>query len=90
MLDLRHLQALHAVVSTGSVRAAAASLGYTPSAISQHIAALQRDTGAMLLERHGRGVRPTPAGLLLARRGADLLSHAAETETPLAALLAGQ
>jgi DNA-binding transcriptional LysR family regulator len=90
MLDLRHLQALHAVVDTGSVRAAAAALGYTPSAISQHVAALQRDTGAVLLERHGRGVRPTPAGLLLAHRAGDLLSHAAETETALAALLAGE
>ncbi|MFE3618404.1 helix-turn-helix domain-containing protein, partial [Streptomyces anulatus] len=44
------------VVATGSVAAAASTLGYSPSAISQHLAALQRETGLQLLERVGRGV----------------------------------
>lgn len=57
MLDLRRLQALHAVVTTGSVKDAAARLGYTPSAVSQHITTLERETRTVLLEPAGRGVR---------------------------------
>ena len=66
MLDPRRLQVLSAVVEAGSVTAAAAILGYTPSAISQSIAALERETGSMLFEKAGRGIRPTQAGRLLA------------------------
>jgi DNA-binding transcriptional LysR family regulator len=90
MLDMRHLRALHAVVVTGSVRAAAARLGYTPSAVSQHITALERRTATPLLEPAGRGVRPTAAGQLLARYAAGLLDHLAEAEAALAALNAGE
>jgi DNA-binding transcriptional LysR family regulator len=90
VLDLRRLQALHAVVITGSVKDAAAQLGYTPSAISQHITALERDTGTALLEPAGRGVRPTQAGRLLASHAASLLDHAAAAEAELAALNAGE
>jgi len=90
MLDLRRLQALAAVVSTGSVKDAAAQLGYTPSAVSQHIAALERDTRTGLLEPAGRGVRPTAAGQLLAEHARALLDRAAEAEAELAALTAGE
>ena len=90
MLDLRRLQALHAVVATGSVKDAAARLGYTPSAISQHIAALERETRTVLLEHAGRGVRPTAAGRLLAGHAASLLDRVAEAEAALAALNAGE
>ena len=90
MLDLRRLQALHAVVATGSVKDAAARLGYTPSAISQHITTLERETRTVLLEPAGRGVRPTPAGRLLADHAASLLDRLAETEAALAALTAGE
>ena len=62
MLNVHRLAVLHAVVSAGSVTGAAAELSYTPSAVSQHIAALERETGAALLERIGRRVRPTPGG----------------------------
>ena len=55
MLDVRRMQMLAAVVSTGSVTAAAARLGYTPSAISQQVAALEKEAGTELLERVGRG-----------------------------------
>jgi DNA-binding transcriptional LysR family regulator len=90
VLDLRRLQALHAVVVTGSVKDAAAQLGYTPSAISQHITALERETRTVLLEPAGRGVRPTQAGRLLAGHAASLLDRAAEAEAALAALNAGE
>ncbi len=65
MLDVRRMQVLRAVVSSGSVTAAAAHLGYTPSAVSQQVAALEKEAGIALLERVGRGVRPTAAGRLL-------------------------
>jgi DNA-binding transcriptional LysR family regulator len=90
VLDPRRLRALHAVVSTGSVKEAAAELGYSASAISQHIAALQRETRSVLLEPAGRGVRATAAGELLAERAARILESLAEAEAELMALNAGQ
>ena len=90
VLDMRRLQALHAVVDSGSVKDAAARLGYTPSAISQHITALERETRTVLLEPAGRGIRPTAAGQLLARHAASLLDRMTEAEAALQALTAGQ
>lgn len=90
MLEMRRLQALHAVVTTGSVKDAAVLLGYTPSAISQHISTLEAETRTVLLEPAGRGVRPTAAGTMLAGHAADLLDRVAETEAALAALNAGE
>jgi DNA-binding transcriptional LysR family regulator len=90
MLDVRRLQVLRAVVSSGSVTAAATNLGYTPSAVSQQIAALERQTGLPLLERVGRGVRPTAAGRLLTEHAAIIAQHVAEAETALADLRAGR
>lgn len=90
MLDVRRMQVLSAVVSNGSVTAAAAVLGYTPSAVSQQIAALEREAGAALLERVGRGVRPTPAGLLLTEYADVIGRQVAEAETALADLLSGR
>lgn len=86
---MRRLRALHAVVSTGSVHGAATQIGYTPSAISQHVAALEQETGTVLLERAGRGVRPTQAGILLAEHAAALLDGLAEAEAAVASLRAG-
>ena len=90
MLNVHRLAVLHAVASSGSVTAAAAELNYTPSAVSQHIAALERETQAPLLERHGRRVRPTAAGALLARYAGEILERVAEAEAALAALNAGR
>src|ERR1700712_4854700 len=90
MLEMRRLQALLAVVTTGSVKDAAALLGYTPSAISQHITTLEAETKTVLLEQAGRGVRPTAAGRMLATHAADLLDRMAQTEAELAALNAGE
>ena len=90
MLDLRRLRTLQAVVSTGSIKEAAAQLGYSPSAVSQQIAALQRDTRSILLEPDGRGIRPTEAGLLLAEHAAAILERTAQAEGELTALNAGR
>ncbi|MFJ3586096.1 LysR family transcriptional regulator [Streptomyces sp. NPDC090127] len=90
MLDVRRMQVLRAVVTSGSVTAAAANLGYTPSAVSQQIAALEKEAGIALLERFGRGVRPTAAGLLLTEHAALIGRQVAEAETALADLRAGR
>lgn len=90
MLDLRRLRVLRAVVRTGSVRAAAQQLGCTPSAISQHVTALERETGTVLLEKAGRGVRATDAALLLAGVADDVLDRLADAEARLASLRAGR
>jgi len=84
------MQVLRAVVSSGSVTGAAAVLGYTPSAVSQQIAALEKEARTELLERVGRGVRPTAAGLLLTEYADTISRQVAEAETALADLLAGR
>ncbi|QKV96659.1 LysR family transcriptional regulator [Streptomyces sp. NA02950] len=90
MLDVRRMQVLRAVVTSGSVTAAAANLGYTPSAVSQQVSALEKQAGTALLERVGRGVRPTAAGRLLTEHAAVIGRHVAEAETALADLRAGR
>ncbi|MEU5578310.1 LysR family transcriptional regulator [Streptomyces huasconensis] len=90
MLDMRRMQILRAVVTSGSVTAAARNLGYTPSAISQQMAALEKEAGITLLDRTGRGVRPTDAGRLLTEYATVIGRHAAEAETALAELRAGR
>lgn len=67
-MEVQQLRAWRSVVATGSVRATAEALGYSPSAISQQITHLQRETGVALLNRVGRGIEPTPAGRALADR----------------------
>jgi DNA-binding transcriptional LysR family regulator len=90
VLDMRRLQALQAVVESDSVKAAAERLGYTPSAVSQHVNALESSTGTRLLEPDGRGIRPTAAGLLLAQHATRLLDGLAEAQDELDALNTGQ
>ncbi|MFD8920174.1 LysR family transcriptional regulator [Streptomyces sp. NPDC059569] len=90
MLDMRRMQLLRAVVTSGSVTAAARNLGYTPSAVSQQMATLEKEAGITLLERSGRGVRPTDAGRLLTEYAALIGRQVAEAETALADLRAGR
>ena len=73
MLDVQRLRVFRAVVASGSVQAAADHLGYTPSAVSQHLAALQRETGLVLFEKAGRGIAPTPAAKVLAAESDELM-----------------
>ncbi|GAA1655167.1 LysR family transcriptional regulator [Fodinicola feengrottensis] len=70
--------------------AAAERLSYTPSAVSQHLAALEREAGVRLLERVGRGVRPTAAGRLLAEQGDAVIDRLAAAEAALADLRTGR
>ncbi|MFF7183887.1 LysR family transcriptional regulator [Streptomyces sp. NPDC008222] len=83
MLDLQRLRALHAVSVHGTVGAAAAALGYTPSAVSQQIAKLERETRTTLLEREGRGVRLTDEARQLAATAQTLMAIVERAETEL-------
>ena len=71
MIDLVSLDALRAVGTHGSVVAAADALGFTPSAVSQQIKRLERQTGVPLLERVGRGVMLTGHGRHLVDQGGE-------------------
>jgi DNA-binding transcriptional LysR family regulator len=75
MLDAIRLRSFRAVVAAGSIRGAAANLGYTSSAVSQHLAVLQSETGLALVDRVGRGIRPTEAGRALAAESGAVLEH---------------
>jgi DNA-binding transcriptional LysR family regulator len=86
MLDLNRLKALHAVHVYGSVGAAADALMVTPSAVSQQIAKLERETGARLMERSGRGVRLTDAAGLLAEHAERILALVETAEADFEAL----
>ena len=77
MLEVNRLKVFRAVVASGSVQAAARHLGYTPSTISQHITALQRETGLTLFEKSGRGIVPTATGRLLASESEEVMSQLA-------------
>jgi DNA-binding transcriptional LysR family regulator len=90
MLDVRRMQLLRAVVTSGSVTAAAGNLGYSPSAISQQLAVLEREAGVPLLERVGRGVRPTAAGRLLTEHAAIISKNLTDAETALKDLKEGR
>src|SRR5919109_2062506 len=89
MLNLARLRVLEAAARTGSLTAAAAELSYTTSAVSQQIAALERDTGARLLERHPRGVRLTEAGRVLVAHTGTVIAQLQAAEDELAAVQQG-
>jgi DNA-binding transcriptional LysR family regulator len=73
MLDLQRLRALHLFAMHGTIAAAAESLGYSPAAVSQQLATLERETGTVLLERTARSATLTPAGRVLAARAREIL-----------------
>ncbi|HWH96681.1 MAG TPA: LysR family transcriptional regulator [Baekduia sp.] len=81
--DVRRLRVLRAVAEHGSFAAAAAELRYTPSAISQQVAALEREVGAVLVERGPRGTRLTQAGAVLDRHAAIVLGQLAAARAEL-------
>ncbi|OYO13072.1 LysR family transcriptional regulator [Enemella evansiae] len=90
MIDVNRLRVFRAVVAAGSIQAAATNLGYTPSAVSQQVTTLQRETGLTLLERVGRGVEPTAAGLELAEAAEGVLGSLDEVESRVADLRVGR
>src|SRR3954449_2594342 len=82
MLDVARLRVIDAVARHGSVTAAANELHYSQPSVSHHLARLEAETGAQLLQRVGRGIRLTQAGQLLADRAAEIIGRvdAAEAE----------
>ena len=77
-LTLHHLRLLREVAAQGTITAAADTLGYTSSAVSQQLAGLERACGVAVLERVGRNIRLTDAGRELVRRADALLADAEE------------
>jgi DNA-binding transcriptional LysR family regulator len=86
MLDVKRLRVLREVAAKGSFSAAAESLAYTQSAISQQIAALEREAGTRLVDRSARGVRLTEAGRALVRHADVILARLDDAEAELAAI----
>jgi DNA-binding transcriptional LysR family regulator len=75
MLDVNRLRIIDAVARHGSVTAAARELHYSQPSVTHHLARLEAETGAQLLQRVGRGIRLTPAGKLLADRAAEIIGR---------------
>ncbi|MFB7500461.1 LysR family transcriptional regulator [Streptomyces sp. NPDC056161] len=86
MYDPTRLAALVAVAEAGSITRAAERLGYTPPALSQQLAKLEREAGAALLVRHHRGARLTDAGELLVARARRILDELDRARHELARL----
>jgi DNA-binding transcriptional LysR family regulator len=85
VLDVTRLRVLDAVARHGSVTAAARELHYSQPSVSHHLARLEAETGAQLLQRVGRGIRLTPAGQLLADRAAEIVGRIDAADAELAA-----
>ena len=85
MLDVTRLRVLVAVARYGSVTAAARALNYAQPSVSHHLARLEAETGTKLIQRAGRGIRLTDAGLLLAERAAEVIGRLDAAENELAA-----
>ena len=86
MLDVRRLKVLREVAARGSFSAAAEALSFTQSAVSQHVAALEREAGTKLVERNSRGVRMTEAGRALVGHADAILARIDDAEEELAAI----
>jgi DNA-binding transcriptional LysR family regulator len=86
MLDVKRMRVLREIDARGSFSAAADALGYTQSAVSQQIAALEREAGVRLVERNARGVRLTDAGRVVVRHAEAILARLADAEAELDAL----
>jgi len=86
MLDVRRMRVLREVALRGSFSAAAESLSFTQSAVSQQVAALEREAGAVLVERSARGVRLTEAGEAVVRHAEGILAKLSEAEAELEAI----
>src|ERR1700756_4227473 len=90
MLDLRRLRVLREVAVQGSFLAAATELMFSPSAVSQQIAQLEREVGLTLVERRSTGVVLTPAGERLLAHANAILARAADAEEELRQLSDGR
>src|SRR3954453_4926032 len=84
MLDVRRMKVLREVATRGSFSAAAEALNFTQSAVSQHVAALERESGATLVHRNSRGVTLTDAGRALVAHADAILARIECAEEELA------
>ncbi|MFD7263800.1 LysR family transcriptional regulator [Streptomyces sp. NPDC059874] len=84
MLDVRRLRLLRELARRGTIAAVADALAFSPSAVSQQLAVLEREAGLPLLERTGRRVRLTPAGLHLVEHAEAVLERLEQAEADLA------
>jgi molybdate transport repressor ModE-like protein len=87
VLDAHRLALLAEVAHAGSIAAAAKRLAFTPSAVSQQLAKLERDVGARLLHRHARGVTLTPVGEALLTHAETIVGELRTAERTVRALL---
>jgi DNA-binding transcriptional LysR family regulator len=85
MLDTHRLRLLREFAERGTIAATAAALGYTPSAVSQQLAALEREAGAVLLDRTARAAELTDAGRRLAEHAERILALIEAAEADLSA-----
>lgn len=90
MLNPIHLRTLVTVIRTGSFADAARSLGYTGSAVSQQVAALERAVRMPLFEREAHSIRPTPAGESLASHAREVLAGLVALEEQVAGVNEGE
>jgi DNA-binding transcriptional LysR family regulator len=86
VLNVSRLRVLRELAQRGTVAAVADALWLTPSAVSQQLSALERETGVELLERAGRGVRLTAAGRVLAEHSERVFEALDEARSALRAL----
>ncbi|MDW5326815.1 LysR family transcriptional regulator [Plantactinospora sp. KLBMP9567] len=87
MLDIVRLRILAAVAAHGSVTKAAKHLKYSQPAVSHHLARLEAETGAQLVQRIGRGIRLTPEGEHLARRAVEIVGRVDTAAAELSAMV---
>ncbi|MEK8107187.1 LysR family transcriptional regulator [Micromonospora sp. M12] len=87
MLDILRLRVLAAIATHGSVTKAAKQLNYSQPAVSHHLARLEAETGARLVQRVGRGIRLTPEGEHLARRAAEIVGRVDTAAAELSAMV---
>jgi DNA-binding transcriptional LysR family regulator len=85
MLDLRRLRLLRELAARETIGAVAEALSYSPSAVSQQLAQLEKEAGVKLLERAGRNVRLTAAAQTLVVHADALLARLEEAESDLEA-----
>ncbi len=89
MLNLGRLNVFREVLQRGSFSAAADSLSYSQSAVSQSIATLEGELGVALIERRRGGLRPTAAGAALAANADGIMARIERAESEIAAIAAG-
>lgn len=90
MLDTHRIRVFRSVMASGSIQAAADNLGFTPSAISQQISALQKETGLTLFAREGRGLTPTAAARALVANTNELMGQLTRLDGVVADLREGR